>query len=412
MESDSVYRTAITRLVADDAERELLEETISEWKRGCNLAVESSWGRSDLRSRSVQSRAYDTTRERTALKSQHAVLATHHAAEAMRSCVEQQPPEVASAPSFTAPTIRYDSRTMTVFEDGTVSLTTVESRVRCPLALPEEEDGYQQQFLHSDEWTLAESSLTVRDGDLFLHIGFSRPVPEPEPAAGDGAVLGVDFGVENLAVTSTAAFFSGSELRHRRREFERIRKRLQQRGTRNARRTLNRVAGRERRYARDVLHRVANGILAEARRYDCTVIAFEKLGGIRDRVGAVGFFHRWAFEQLRTFVTYRATEAGIRVVSVDPENTSLECADCTHVAATNRPTRAQFVCQRCGSSSNADYNAAKNIALRHVRRDHQSSRGTGASRCALKSGTVTPTGEFIAYPSGFEAEFVDKSADA
>jgi len=36
----------------------------------------------------------------------------------------------------------------------------------------------------------------------------------------DGTVLGVDLGIENLAVTSTASFFSGRELTHDLREFE------------------------------------------------------------------------------------------------------------------------------------------------------------------------------------------------
>jgi len=169
------------------------------------------------------------------------------------------------------------------------------------------------------------------------------------------------------------------------------------------------MSGRERRHIRDCLHNIANGIVEEARRYDCSLIVFEALDGIRERPSTGGLFHRWAFRQLIAYVTYRTEPLDLRVETVDPRYTSLRCADCGHVDDANRPSRGQFHCQRCGTSANADYNAAKNIALQYVRRGHQSSRRTGASRCALKSGTVTPNDGFTPYPAGFEAEFTDKS---
>jgi len=46
--------------------------------------------------------------------------------------------------------------------------------------------------------------------------------------------------------------------------------------------------------------------------------------------------------------------------------------------------------------------------MRYVRRGQQSSRRTGDSQLALKSGTVTPSGGFTAYPDEFEAELTDK----
>jgi len=179
-------------------------------------------------------------REDTDLGSQHAILATHQAAQAITGCIERRSKgEKVSKPTFTAPTVKYDTRTMTLFDDDTVSLSTTKDRVRCPLALPDADDGYQRQYLDSDEWSVTESTLTARDGEFFLHIGFPRPKNDTERStAEDGTVLGVDLGIENLAITSTAYFFSGRELSHRLREFETVRAELQQTGTRSAHRTL------------------------------------------------------------------------------------------------------------------------------------------------------------------------------
>lgn len=403
------HRTAVTRLEVEERDRRLLEATIDQWRQGCQIASNLAWHSCDGK-RAIQSLAYDDIRERTDLSSQHAILATHQVAEAISTCLEQREKGIGtSKPRFTAPTVRYDARTMTLFEDGSVSLTTVESRVRCDLALPDDSDGYQFEYLNDEAWELTESTLTVRDGDFFLHLGFRRPSKSADDTAENGTVLGVDLGVDNLAVTSTAAFFSGRKLDHQRRQFEKRRGRLQQVGTRSARRTLKQVSERERRYVRDYLHCVAKDIVAEAEKYDCETIAFEDLTDIRETVPEANWFHRWAFRRLHDFVAYKARDCGIETVQVDPEYTSRRCSECGHTSERNRPRRDHFRCENCENEANADYNAAKNVGLRCVRRGPQSSRRTGASRCALKSGTLTPTGGFTPYPDGFEAEFADES---
>ncbi len=200
--------------------------------------------------------------------------------------------------------MKYDTRTITLFDDGTVSLSTTASRVRCDLALPDDDDGYQRQYLDSDEWSPTESTLTARDGDYFLHIGFRRHKNDAERnTAEDGTVLGVDVGIENPA--GTASFVSGRELTHNLREFEKVRAGLQQTGTRSAHRRLEQSSGRELRYICDVLHRASNAIVNEALRFECDVIAFKELTNIRVRTGA-SWGNKWAFRTLYEQVEYRS----------------------------------------------------------------------------------------------------------
>ena len=341
--------------------------------------------------------------------SQHAILATHQAAQAITGCIERKANgKKVSKPTFTAPTVKYDTRTTTLFDDDTVSLSTTESRVRCDLALPDADNGYQRQYLDSDEWSVTESTLTARDGDYFSYIGFRRPKTDTERnTAEGGTVLVADLGIENIAVTSTASFVSGRELTHDLREFAKVRAGLQQTGTRSAHRTLEQSSGREPRYVRDVLHRASNAIVDEALRYECDVIAFENLTHIRDRTGA-SWGHSWAFRALYEQVAYKADAEGISVTQVGSAYTSKRCPERGFTAAENRATRNDFRCVKCESAANADYNAAKSIGMRYVRRGQQSSRRTGNSQLALKSGTVTPSGGFTAHPDGFEAEFMDR----
>ena len=72
----------------------------------------------------------------------------------------------------------------------------------------------------------------------------------------------------------------------------------------------------------------------------------------------------WSFNQLRLFLEYKATLAGVTLVKVDPRNTSRTCNVCGHCEKANRKSQAEFKCRQCGYSANADFNAARNIRAR------------------------------------------------
>ena len=410
MTEDYCRRTAVTRLSLSESQRAQLEKTIDAWRQGCQIAVEAAWPDCPSK-RELQSATYDSIRDQTDLGSQHAILATHKAVEAVKSAqTRQSNGRTASKPSFTAPTIPYDSRTMTIFDDGAVSLATLEDRVHCQLMLPEDPNGYQYQYLNDDDWEITESSLTIRNGEWFLHIGFRRLNSSELSTAENGTVLGVDLGIAQLAVTSTGEFFSGLEVQDIRDHFDDLRSELQKTGTRSAYRTLRRVSERESTIIENTLHKISKEIVREAVTYRCTAIAFERLTGITDRLQGGTKFHTWAFAQLMEYVEYKAEAHGIAVLFIDPQQTSRRCSrtDCQHVDQRSRIAQDRFVCTECGYELHADYNAAKNIGLRAARHGHKSSCRAGIRHCALKSGTVTPNGGFSPYPDGFEVEFTDK----
>jgi IS605 OrfB family transposase len=78
---------------------------------------------------------------------------------------------------------------------------------------------------------------------------------------------------------------------------------------------------KEARFAADVNHQISKRIVAEAERTGCG-IAVEQLTGIRDRVRLRkpqrATVHSWAFAQLGSFLAYKAKQAGVAFVKVDP----------------------------------------------------------------------------------------------
>lgn len=59
-------------------------------------------------------------------------------------------------------------------------------------------------------------------------------------------------------------------------------------------------------------------------------------------------------------------KTGGNVVVVNPAYTSQRCSQCGHIERENRESQAVFRCLKCAYTENADINAAKNIAAKHV----------------------------------------------
>jgi IS605 OrfB family transposase len=178
-------------------------------------------------------------------------------------------------------------------------------------------------------------------------------------------VLGVDRGLANIATLSSGANYTGKGVARARRRNERLRARLQQRGTRSAKRLLKRRRRKESRFSTDTNHKISFRIVREAQRTG-SAIALEDLSGIRSRTRVRKSQRRayssWSFYQLGQFIEYKARRAGIPVVFVNPAYTSQHCPCCGHVSRKNRPSRDRFRCRICRLAGPADLIASVNIA--------------------------------------------------
>ncbi|MEV4131646.1 transposase [Dactylosporangium sp. NPDC049742] len=256
----------------------------------------------------------------------------------------------------------YDARMLSWRHDArTVSIWTVDGRLKA-VAFAGSADQLKAVATHP----VGESDLMHRDGMWFLYA--TVEVHEPEMYDPDG-FLGVDMGIANIAYDCDGVRYSGTALNGYRRRQQRLRQRLQAKGTKSAKRLLARRRKKEARHAANVNHRIAKSIVIEAARTG-RGIAVEKLTGVRDRVRLRKpqrvTLHAWAFQQLGTHLVYKARRAGVPLVEVDPRHTSQTCAGCGYRDKRNRPDQETFNCRSCGVVAHADHNAARNIAARGV----------------------------------------------
>jgi len=206
--------------------------------------------------------------------------------------------------------------------------------------------------------------LLFKDNAFYLAVVVDAPEESPINPID---VIGIDFGVKNIAVDSTGECFSGDAIEKTRIKIDVIKGDLQSCGTPNATRHLQEIGKRESRFRRDTNHCISKKMVAKAKDTS-SIIALEDLKGIQKKTTVKKAERRrhlsWGFDQLRQFIGYKAAIAGVPVAYIDPAHTSQECSSCHYISKSNRPTRDDFVCSSCGLSLLADYNAALNIRAR------------------------------------------------
>lgn len=392
---DHVTKTIPVKLNVPQERIEDLLEIFRQFNQACTMVLETAWAgeHKTYNRKEVHQATYYQVREATDLPANLVCAARNRVCDAVKACVIRWAKgERASKPTFRAlGSVAYDKRTVTI-KDRSCTLATVNGRVRAEYVMGE----YQRRHLDDPDYRRRSATLIYREGAFFLHIVLRKRVTYRQT----GVVMGVDLGVSRLAVTSTGRFFKAGFYNWKRNHGFRTKRSLQGKGTRGAKRVLKRLRGRENRFAEDYIHQVSKGIVEEALNHQVDTIVFEELDHIRERMRGGNKrsqrqMHSWAFRKLQAFVAYKAAEVGIAVAWQDARYTSQTCSRCGHRDRSNRRGRA-FRCRSCGYTADADYNAAKMIGLKSCTQG-QKTAGVGLTRqLALKSGTLTPKGEYLA----------------
>ncbi|MEW2479669.1 transposase [Mycobacterium sp. NPDC049093] len=396
------------RLEANARQMDMLVRTLIACNQTANLVSQVAWAQRVYRSRDLRAVTYAAARQHAGLGAQVAQSCIRKVADAyaalranLRAGRYGEPGTARRRKVESAP-VRFRALAAQPFDDrclswtheadtdtgGTVSIWTVDGRLK-NLRFTGNADQVAMLRLYRG----GESDLVIRrqrrGGGFAAYLIATVDVPELPVRTGDHlntaeGWIGVDLGVENIAVTSDrplaaelmSTYGAGTSRRaagpgsvkDRRTRNRELRQKLQAKNTKSAKRLLRKRARKEARFATDVNHQISKRIVAEAERTG-RGIAVEDLTGIRERVRLRkpqrATHSSWAFAQLGVFLTYKAARAGVPIVHVDPAYTSQRCTDCGHIDKRNRTSQAEFVCRDCGfTAEHADILGADNIAHR------------------------------------------------
>lgn len=338
-------------LVPDSDQYATLVATMNRFNLACNDIAREAHARRCANKVVLQKVLYYRIREEFGLSSQLTIRAIAKVVEAYKRDKSQLPIFRLDGG------ITYDDRILSWKGLERVSLLTLDGRVLVPIRF----GAYQRARLDRRQ---GQADLVLRNGRFVLLV--TLDVPEP-PINDTADMLGVDFGIVNLATDSDGTNYSGAVLTDKRLSYEHRRRNLQRNGSRSAKRKLRGLRGKQARFQADTNHCISKAIVGQAKDTGRN-IALEDLKGIRERIRLRrrqrSQHANWGYGQLRAFIEYKGRAVGVGVVTVDPRNTSRTCPDCSHIAKANRLNRDSFHCVKCGLAGPADVIAARNIRAR------------------------------------------------
>ncbi len=269
-------------------------------------------------------------------------------------------------PSSTACGPRYNVHTYALnWTKSVIRLSTTNGKQAISFTVPD----YCQHYIGNP---FATADLLLKKGKWYLHVVIS--IPEPVVVQ-DGTVIGIDLGLNRPAVTSNRQFLGNKRWKEIDRRTFRLKRKLQSKGSKSAKRHLKQLSQRQARFHRDCDHVLSKQIVASTP-IGATIV-LENLTNIREtskigrgkdnkNVEKKRKLHSWTFAQLYSFIAYKGQERGIRVEKIDPRHTSQTCSRCGHQARNNRRSQSLFLCRECKYSINADLNASYNIRDKYI----------------------------------------------
>ena len=344
--------TVQIKLLPTPGQAEALLKTLETTNSAANRLSQLAWESKEFRRFPLQKRFYRQIRDEFPLGAQIVCRLTAKVADAYK--LDRAAQRVFRKHG----SIAYDVRILALkLIPSTVSIWTLGGREKMLFVC-----GENQRALLV--YPRGQSDLILRKGKWFLNITIEIPEDQEHQAVD---CLGVDMGIVNICFDSDGRSYSGSKLNKIRNRNRALRRKLQRKGTKSAKRLLKKRSRKESLFARDTNHCISKSIVQTAKRTN-RAVAIENLAGIRTRIRARKRertkLHSWSFAELGGFLAYKCQRAGVKVVKVDPRHTSQRCSKCGHTEKTNRKSRSEFACKKCGHTDNADRNGAGNVRLR------------------------------------------------
>lgn len=334
--------------------------TMQLYTKAFNLVCQVGFEKKTSNGITLHKLTYASIKESLALPSQLNISARMKASDTLESVFSKikNKKKLSRCPRSKLCSIRLDKNSYTLFlQKKLVSILTINGRKKFILNIPK----YFEEYF---TWRNTSADLVIRKNKVYLKIVFERELPEIQP---NGKFVGIDRGINNLAVTSNNKFYGGGKVKYVCERYRLLREALQEKGTKSAKRHLRKLSDRERRFKADVNHCIAKDIMSSLE--DGTIIVLEDLSGIRSRRLRKAqriLINNWNFFQLELILRGLGESRGIYVKYIDPRYTSQRCSRCGYIHKSNRKSQSIFCCKKCGFKHNADLNAAKNICLKYL----------------------------------------------
>jgi IS605 OrfB family transposase len=342
------------KLLVSTEQNDILLDTLEQYKQAINLPLEYGFNNKQVSGSELHKATYYTLRNKTKLPSQLICSSRCKATEMLKSIKTKTKGKfnTKQPQSHKYPSIRFDRNSCSI--TGTsIKISTTNKRIEIPLV--------SYSFTNNIQWKdvqkTCELMYKASSKEWYLVVFVETQEPSIKESKD---ILGIDRGCKHIAVCSNNIFFGSKQCNKNIRKYNYLRKHLQSKGTKSAKKLLKKLSGQEHRFRQDVNHCISKKIVA----FPFDTFVFEKLHIKRKREQGRRFnsiLNNWSYYQLEQFVKYKAALVGKRVEYVDARYTSQKCSACGYIERSNRKTQSSFQCKQCDFKLNADLNASRNI---------------------------------------------------
>lgn len=235
----------------------------------------------------------------------------------------------------------------------------------------------------SGEYKICSSQLLHKDHKWFFNLSYSFETKAQ--MLDENNIMGIDLGIVHpfyivVGKTGYRTCIDGGEIEQFRKVVEARKQSLQRQGkwcgdgrighgTKTRLKPVTDIKDKIARFKDNVNHKYSRYLIELAKRHNCGVIQMEDLTGISENNKDKKFLKNWSYLDLQTKLTYKAAEVGIKVIKVNAQYTTQRCFKCGHIHEDNVPAQEKyrnFKCIACGYMTDADHNAAQNLALMDI----------------------------------------------
>ena len=236
--------------------------------------------------------------------------------------------------------------------------------------------------IFEDYYHIKGSSIQFSGKKIILNM--SIEIPKQQKELDENIVVGVDLGIAIPAVCALnindyvrKSIGSKDDFLRVRTQIQNQRRRLQSNlkmtngghGRKKKMQAMDKFSKYEKNWVKTYNHQVSKQIIDFALKNNAKYINLEDLSSFNQKQLRDNFLlANWSYYQLQQYIKYKAEKYGIVVRFINPYHTSQNCSCCGHYEDGQRVKQSEFICKNpeCknfGVKINADFNAARNIAL-------------------------------------------------
>ena len=250
------------KLLPTEEQADLLLETIKETNIVCNAISDVAWQEKIFNNFKLHHRVYHLFKSEFRLSSQCLIRAIAKVADAYK--LDKKTKRTFRPLGG----ITYDNRILTYKPNNVVSLWCIGGRQHIDFIC------HNKAYI---PYIKGEADLVYNKGKFYL----CQTVDVPEEDIDDvEEFIGCDFGINSIITTSNGVEHSADWINQYREKRQKVRSSLQAKGTKNAKRVLKRLSGKERTTANIINHTIAKSLVLSAKNQR-KGIAIEDLTNIR-----------------------------------------------------------------------------------------------------------------------------------